>query len=107
MLRIALRNILRRRLRTILTMGGVALGIGAFVALVGFAGSFEREWRNLYTVSGTDIVVLQRTFIKPSIDESFGDRIRALPGVAVAVPMVLNMMDITPDISSVVYGWPD
>lgn len=88
-------------------MGGVALGIGAFVALVGFSSSFEREWLNLYTTAGTDIVVLQKTFIKPSVDESYGEKLRSLPGIATAVPMILNMMDVTPEITSVVYGWPD
>jgi putative ABC transport system permease protein len=104
---IALRNILRRRLRTILTLCGVAVGIAAFVALVGFSKSFEKEWLNIYQSTGTDLVVVQKTFLNTSVDESLGDKIRALPEVADAVPMVLNLMDLAPDVNALVYGFPD
>ena len=55
--RIALKNLLRRRLRTALTLCGVAVSIAAFVALVGFSRSFEEQWVKLYESSGTDIAV--------------------------------------------------
>ena len=45
---IALANILRRPFRAALTAGGVALGVGAFVALIGFADSFEEQWQQFY-----------------------------------------------------------
>ena len=104
---IALRNILRRRLRTSLTLGGVTVGIAAFVALVGFSRSFEREWLRLYQSAGTDIAVVQKTFINTSIDEHLVDRVRALPVVADAVPMILNMMDLTPEVNALVYAFPE
>jgi hypothetical protein len=40
----AWKNLWRRRLRTLLTLGGIAMAIGAFVGLVGFSRSFEHEW---------------------------------------------------------------
>jgi hypothetical protein len=40
----ARKNLWRRRLRTLLTLGGIAMAIGAFVGLVGFSRSFEHEW---------------------------------------------------------------
>src|ERR1700690_1955597 len=104
--RIALRNILRRRLRTALTLCGVAVGIAAFVALVGFSRSFEREWLRSYQSAGTDIAVVQKTFINTSVDLSAGAKLRALPDVADAVPMILNMMDLTPEVNALVYAWP-
>ncbi len=81
------------------------MGIGAFVALVGFSRSFEREWLRLYESSGTDIAVVQKTFLNTSVDESAGAKLRALPVVAQASPMILNMMDLTPEINALVYGW--
>jgi len=104
---IALRNILRRRLRTALTLCGVAVGIAAFVALVGFSKSFEKEWLKIYQSSGTDLAVVQKTFLNTSVDESAGDKIRAVPEVADAVPMVLNLMDLTPEVNALVYGFPE
>jgi len=107
LLSIALRNILRRRLRTSLTLCGVAVGIAAFVALVGFSKSFEREWLKIYQSSGTDLAVVQKTFLNTSVDESAGEKIRAVPEVANAVPMVLNLMDLTREVNALVYGFPD
>jgi putative ABC transport system permease protein len=105
--RIALKNILRRKLRTTLTLFGVGIGIAAFVALVGFSSAFENEWLKIYDSSGTDLAVVQKTFLNTSIDQSVGAKLAALPEVADAVPMILNMMDLTPDINTIVYGWLD
>lgn len=48
LLHLALRNILRRKLRTALALVGVGVGIAAFVSLVGFSKSFEEQWRRMY-----------------------------------------------------------
>ena len=104
--RIALKNILRRRLRTSLTLCGVAVGIAAFVALVGFARSFEREWLNIYESSGTDIAVVQKTFLSTSVAESAGVKLRTIPEVEAVAPMILNMMDLTPEVNALIYGRP-
>jgi putative ABC transport system permease protein len=81
------------------------MGIGAFVALVGFSRSFEHEWLRLYESSGTDIAVVQKTFLNTSVDASAGTKLRALPAVAQATPMILNLMDLTPEINALAYGW--
>ncbi len=102
---VALTNFFRRRLRAALTLCGVAVGIAAFVALVGFSRSFENQWLDLYEKAGTDIAVVQKTFINTTIDEHLVERIRSLPEVAKAEPMILNMMDLTPETNALVYGW--
>ena len=48
----AWKNLGRRRLRTLLTLGGITMGIAAFVALVGFSRAFEHEWLRMYESSG-------------------------------------------------------
>src|SRR5208337_1916402 len=101
----AWKNLWRRRLRTLLTLGGIAMAIGAFIALVGFSRSFEHEWLKLYSSAGTDMVVVERTFLETAIDESLGAKIQALPFVAQATPMIFNMMDLTPEINALVFGW--
>ena len=52
------------------------MGIGAFVALVGFSRAFEHEWLRMYTSSGIDIAVVQSDLLSSSIDESLGVKIR-------------------------------
>jgi putative ABC transport system permease protein len=103
--RFAWKNLWRRRLRTLLTLGGIAMAIGAFVGLVGFSRSFEHEWLRMYESGGTDIAVVQQTFLNTSVDEAAGDKLRALPTVAQATPMILNLMDLTPEVNALAYGW--
>jgi putative ABC transport system permease protein len=103
----AWKNLWRRRLRTVLTLCGIGMAIGAFVALVGFSRSFEHEWMRLYSSSGTDIAVVQRTFLNTTVDESLVTKLRSLPVVAQANPMIFNMMDLTPEVNALVFGWLD
>jgi putative ABC transport system permease protein len=105
MARFAWKNLGRRRLRTLLTLGGIGVAVGAFVALVGFSRSFEHEWLRLYESSGTDIAVVQKTFLNTSVDEAVGAKLTALSTVANATPMILNMMDLTPEVNALAYGW--
>ncbi len=104
--RVALKNILRRRLRTALTLCGVTVGIGAFTALVGFSRSFEQAWLKLYEGPGTDLVVVQKMFLNTSVDQTAGLKLHAIPDVADAEPFLANLIDLTPEINALVYGWP-
>ena len=99
------KNLWRRRLRTLLTLCGIGFAIGAFVGLVGFSSAFEQAWLRIYTSSGTDIAVIQRTFLNTSVDESVGAKLSALPVVAQATPMIYNVMDLTPEVNALAYGW--
>jgi putative ABC transport system permease protein len=99
------KNLLRRRLRTLLTLCGIGMAIGAFVGLVGFSNAFEQAWLRIYTSSGTDIAVIQQTFLNTSLDESAVVKLKALPFVEQAAPMIYNVMDLTPEVNALVYGW--
>jgi putative ABC transport system permease protein len=81
------------------------MAIGAFVGLVGFSRAFEREWMRIYSSSGIDIAVVQQTFLNTTIDQSATEKVKALPTVAEATPMIYNVMDLTQDINALVYGW--
>jgi len=99
------KNLQRRRLRTLLTLGGIGMAIGAFVGLVGFSRAFEQSWLRIYSSSGTDIAVIQETFLSTSMDESDQAKLLALPSVAQAAPVIYNLMDLTPTVNAVAYGW--
>ncbi|MBE3135662.1 MAG: ABC transporter permease [Acidobacteria bacterium] len=104
-LRLALDNILRRPLRSVLTVCGVALGVGAFVALIGFASAFEREWLQVYRSKGTDICVIRGTWLRAQVDESLCEELRALSVVSEAAPIAIDLVEFTPEVSAVVQGW--
>jgi putative ABC transport system permease protein len=101
----AWRNVWRRRLRTALTLCGIGMGIGAFVALVGFSRSFEHAWLEMYQNAGTDLAVVQKTFLNTNVDQSVGPTLLKIPQIARAAPMIVNMMAVTPEINTLVYGW--
>ena len=98
-------NLCRRRLRTLLTLGGIGIAIGSFVGLVGFSNAFEQAWLRLYTSSGTDIAIVERTFLNTSINQSAAAKVQALPFVAQISPTIYNVMDLTPELNALVYGW--
>lgn len=100
----AWKNVWRRRMRAFLTLCGIGMGIGAFVALVGFSRGFEQEWLKMYESAGTDIDVVQKTFMATQVDEGAGTVLQKLPEVAEVSPVIVNMMDVTPDVNALVYG---
>jgi putative ABC transport system permease protein len=81
------------------------MAIGAFVGLVGFSSAFEDEWLRIYSSSGTDISVIQQTFLNTSLDESAGVTLKSLPLVAQATPVIYNLMDLTTDVNALAFGW--
>jgi putative ABC transport system permease protein len=99
------KNLRRRRLRTLLTLCGIGMAIGAFVGLVGFSNAFEQAWLRIYSSSGTNIAVIQGTFLNTSLDESAAAKLKALSTVAQVAPMIYNVMDLTPEVNALTYGW--
>ena len=99
------KNLGRRRLRTLLTLCGIGMAIGAFVVLVGFSSAFEHEWLHIYSSSGIDIAVIQQTFLNTSVDESAVAKLKALPIVEQATPMIYNVMDLSPEVNALAFGW--
>jgi putative ABC transport system permease protein len=81
------------------------MAIGAFVGLVGFSNAFENEWLRIYSSNGTDMAVIQQTFLNTSLDESIGATLESLPLVAKATPVIFNLMDLTTDVNALAYGW--
>lgn len=99
------KNLMRRRLRTSLTLCGIGMAVAAFVGLVGFSRGFEQQWMRIYSSSGIDFEVIQGTFLNTSMDESAAAKIGTLPDVAQAMPTIYNVMDLSPDVNALVYGW--
>ena len=58
-LTLIVRNLVRRRARTVLTATGLAVAIAAVLDLVGIASSFERSFLTLFVGKGIDLVVVR------------------------------------------------
>jgi putative ABC transport system permease protein len=105
-----LRNLARRKVRTSLTVLGVALSIGATVALFGISTGLVSQVSAVVSAAGSELTVVQRipqglTFgYLGSIPASTVEGLRNLPDVAMASPLVLIPATIRRDIVFLVYG---
>jgi ABC-type antimicrobial peptide transport system permease subunit len=95
-----LKNLLRRKTRTLLTLIGIAIGVAAVVALGGFAEGFVNSYNTILTSSGADIILTQADaadILFSAVDETVGPKVLAVPGVK-EISGVLMGMVTTPDV---------
>jgi putative ABC transport system permease protein len=79
-----LRNLLRRKMRTALTIVGVSVAISAVVALLSITGGYERTSKSVYASHGIDMVVVRAGVadrFSSTLDEDLGKKLQELPGV--------------------------
>src|SRR5512136_137400 len=93
-LSLVLRNLLQRRLRSALTVSGVATAVTALAALVGIARNYERAQREAYEAGGVDLMVVRAGSIQRMssvLDVQLEPRIGGLPGI---VQASAGLMDV-------------
>src|SRR6185295_18105401 len=93
---IAVRGLLRRPIRTGLTLVGISIGIGAVVALVGLASGYEKSIGKQLDVIGIDVVVSDMSggFLPKKFDASLQGQIAKLPRVAETSSVLMEMQSI-------------
>lgn len=90
-----LRNVLRRPLRSSLTVAGLAVAVCAVVALVGFARGYEDSIRQSYRQRRVDLMVLRAGSVQKFssvLDERLAAAIRQLPGVREVSPVLVDVV---------------
>ena len=95
-LAIIVRGLLRRPVRTGLTLVGIFVGIASVVALVGISRGFEQSWAKGMQARGTDIVVSNMGSAlapKPFL-ATVRDRIASLPQVAATCAIFVDLTSI-------------
>ena len=92
---VVLRGLMRRPVRTGLTLVGISIGIAALVALVGISRGFEKSWETGLTVRGTDVVVSNMsTALTPKpFSDSIRDRITQLPNVSSTCALMVELIE--------------
>jgi putative ABC transport system permease protein len=90
------RGLMRRPVRTGLTLVGIAIGIAAVVALVGISRGFETSWETGMKSRGTDIVVsnMGSALTPKPFSAAVKDRIVPLPHVAEVSSLFVDLMSI-------------
>jgi putative ABC transport system permease protein len=106
-----LKNLLRRKTRTLLTILGVAVAMCTIVTLRGIAHGFERSFLENFEQRDVDLVVTQRGVpnqLSSNLDERMGEQIAAIPGVKQVVCGLVEMIDVETGEgtqSALVNGW--
>jgi putative ABC transport system permease protein len=109
-----LKNLVRRKARSLLTILGIAVAIGTVVTLRGVSYGFERSFRANFEGRGIDLVVVAAGIpdqLRSNLDEDIGPRIEQIEGVRRVSSGLLELVDIERGdtiISILVNGWrPD
>jgi putative ABC transport system permease protein len=79
-----LKNVVRRRVRSTLTVVGMAVAVGAVVALVGISSSSIQSFLAIYQNQKVAIIVQQRGAkqrLTSVLSDKLGDEIARIPGV--------------------------
>jgi len=95
-LTVVTRGLLRRPVRTALTIVGISIGIAAVVALVGISRGFETSWQAGMKTRGTDIVVssMGSALTPKPFSADAVERITPLPHVAETCALLVDLMSV-------------
>lgn len=104
-LRLAIKNLLRRKFRTLLTLLGIGAAIAVLYSLEEFQRGYEKGLQDQMNQLGAHIMVVPKgcpyeaaTIVLHGgkwpryMEESYFDRIRAVPGVSQSAPILMDAM---------------
>ena len=94
---ISLRNLIRNKLRTFLTLSGVSIGIAMYVGVTSYANNLKSELRLLFT-NQYELIVQSREATSPfssSISREVYERLSKQKGVGSAPAIILESIKIS------------
>ncbi len=105
-----LRNVLRRRTRTVLTATGLAVAIASVLDLVGIASNFERSFLTIFVGKGIDLLVVRAGIsnqLSSNLDQKLGDKLRGTEGVAQVAATLMDTVGFEEAgiASALINGW--
>ena len=101
------KNLWRRKTRTLLTLLGIAVGVAAVVALSAFGEGIASGMENMFSATIADLTVGQKDammLIFSSVDESVGDELRQIEGVKQVAGTVVGIVQMPESPYFVVMG---
>ncbi|SIN90125.1 putative ABC transport system permease protein [Singulisphaera sp. GP187] len=104
------KNLVRRGVRTILTIVGLSIGIAAVVAMLGIAWGFERSFLAINEAKGIDLMVVRAGVsdkLTSSLDESLAGKLQQIPGVREVAGSYMDVVSFEDAnlVSVLVNGW--
>jgi ABC-type antimicrobial peptide transport system permease subunit len=105
-----IKNLLRRKIRTLLTVLGIAIGVAAIVALGAMADGLGAGYNSMLTGSKADLILSQPNTYDISysaVDEAIGDKLRAAPEVSEVSGMLQGFVQAEGEPFFFVFGYPE
>ncbi len=90
-----LKNLLRRKTRTLFTLFGIGIGVAAVVALGAMAEGVINSYDTLVTSTGADLILTQRDaadILFSSVDESVKQEVATMSGVKQVAGVMLGLI---------------
>ncbi len=81
---LVMKNIWRRKIRSVLTCSSMAVAVCAVISMLGTAEGYEQSFSALFEAQGADLVIVQagvRQQVASSLDHGLAKRFKAIPGV--------------------------
>ncbi len=103
-----LKNLFRRKTRTLLTVFGIAVGVAAVVALGALADGLLEGYAGMTGGSGADLLVAQEDaldIVFSAVDQELGDALQALSGVEEVTSMIYTFAATEEMPYFIVYGY--
>jgi ABC-type antimicrobial peptide transport system permease subunit len=104
-----LKNLLRRKARTFLTILGISIGVAAIIALGVMANLLENGYASMMAGSKSDLLLTQPdafSLSSSAIDEAIGGQLAAMPEVAQVSGMIQGVVQTAENPFSFVFGYP-
>ncbi|MFQ5616111.1 MAG: FtsX-like permease family protein [Anaerolineales bacterium] len=105
-----LKNLLRRKGRTLLTTFGIAIGVAAIIALGAMADGIESGYNAMLSGSQADLVLSQQNSFDisySSVNEAVGPQLEAMPEVARVSGMLQGFVQSEDIPLFFVFGYPE
>lgn len=105
-----LKNLLRRKARTALTVLGISVGVAAIVALGAMASALKAGYDSMLTGSKADLILSQPNAFDPSlssVDETIGDDLAAMPEVKAVSSMLQGIVQAENSPYFYIFGYPE
>ena len=101
-----IKNLVRRPMRSALTLVALTTAIASVVSLIGISNGFTKSFGDIYSAHSIDIVVSRQGSadrLSSSIDQSFASQIEQLPQIKHAGAVLLETMSLEEE---EIYGLP-
>jgi putative ABC transport system permease protein len=105
---ITFNNIWHRKIRSLLTILGIGISIAAFFAIIGLTDGLKQSLVSTFKSRGTDLVVMEKgvvDILSSSIDITYKNKLKLLPQVEQAAPILLDLFSFKFKQYLLVYGW--